>query len=171
MKVTTEVFSGVSVDIEVDTSGKFSAAVPDYEDNPLRGASIEELREKIRKAITKTKAATAIPITIYNIQTVEGRYPNWIAGRGLLHCFLRGMHARTRALLLRDGKGRNFQIDDYHLRQSVARRFTKDEIARYTSLTAAVDEAQARLTTFLSGVEIDPRKAATTRPAADEAES
>lgn len=162
MKVTTENFSGIAVDINIDPHGRFNADVPGYEANPLQGQSIEELRGQIRKAIVKMKAAVAVPITIWDITRDRPGRHGWRRGRGLLHCTLRGVHARSDALLLRadDTAGETYQIEDYHLRQNVGRRFTPEEIAQYAKLTAAVDEAQARLTALLEGVRIDPARAA-----------
>lgn len=114
-KVTTLAVMGEDVDVYVTNQGKFLAADPngDSDDDPLSGPTLDDLTKAIRKALTKKKAGVAVDVTILDYSPNErmNRWDRTTRGRSTFDCVLRGVHARTRAVMLRGPDGKLFQID------------------------------------------------------------
>lgn len=160
MKLTTETIAGVAVDIEVGTDGSFTGTIPDYPD-PVRGKSLDEVKDKAAAVIGKLKAQRAVDITLIGYVLGE---KDWASnaglskGRGLVDCTLRGVNVRTGALLL-TLNGKKQQVDSYGIKDAVALKFTPEQRHEYFTLADAATAATRALDAFLAGVRVDPKVA------------
>lgn len=168
MKISTEKIGDEQIEIEVTPEGRFEAS---FNEEDYRAETKGELLDILRAAVGKAKQARApMPITLLN--RIRGKKTSWgeigiIEGRGTLDLMLRGVHSRTRVILLTDGD-KKIQFDNgWGGNKAVARRLTANEKAEYQELTAALDRASAAYSAFEAKVLIDP-KAAMESPAAGE---
>lgn len=168
MKISTERIGDELIEIEVTPSGRFEAS---FNEEDYRAETKGELVELLRAAVGKAKQARPpMPITLLN--RIRGKKTSWgkqgiIEGRGTLDLMLRGVHSRTRVILLTDGD-QKIQLDlGWGGNKAVARRLNANEKAEYQELTAALDRASAAYSAFEAKVLIDP-KAAMESPAPGE---
>lgn len=169
VRVKSERIGDAEIVIEVDSGGTFSAEIPDG-DGAVTGKTLEDVIAKARAAVTKAKRAKPVEITIYNVAPKErkgweGHAPPFDDGIGLVHCTLRGWSDRRRALLI-TYEGKKYIVDDYNIREQVARRFKPEEEREYARLSQAAADAAAALKTFLEERKIDAREATSAESAA-----
>lgn len=161
MKISTERIGDEQIEIEVTPSGRFEAS---FNEEDYRAETKGELLEILRAAVGKAKQARApLPVTL--IDRVRGKRNSWdslgsvIDGRGTLDMLLRGVHARTRVVMLLDGE-KKIQLDtSWGNNRFIARRLNSDEKAEYEELTVALDRASAAYNAFKAKVLIDPKDA------------
>lgn len=165
MILTTKNILDEQITIYVDGGGAFAAEV---NDDRIEAKTLEELEQRIERAIKKARDTRAVDVTVINIiPTGDNRTRGWSdgpfrQGRGVLHAKVRGKHERQAAwLLIEDGKEkRKFQISTYDREGiTICRRLSAEEIATYEQLATAVDEAAARLEAFRQSVQIEDLEA------------
>lgn len=158
MKIKTETIQGENIDIEIDSSGMFSA---DYDEESYRGKSLEELLEKLKRAVNKSRDQRAVDVTVVGLIPREKkssiyREEPYVEGDGLITATLRKKHERQSMYLLTADDGTKFQLSSYREgRTKICRRLTPEEMATYQALAAASTDAQAALENWLVTVRVD----------------
>ena len=146
VKITTLKIGDHQVDIFVSRGGLFVAQLEDVE---YTNRNMDDLSDQLRKEISKLRrSSTSIPVTIINIEQQKSDWrttKEWGRGLGLLHAIFRGVHPRTKTLLLADLDGKKFQLDGYLSKDCVCRRLNAEEENEYLSLIEQVRAAKAAL--------------------------
>lgn len=158
--VTTYRTDGQDFDITVDGGGMFRAYIDEDKREEVAARSLDELKAHIDKMLKKRKAFKPIEITLYHIQPVADARRHYGSfkyekGHGRLDVILRGYSDHRRALLVTLEDGSKAQVDDYTLKEQVARRFSEAEDHHYDQLVDEVKKAQAALDEFLKARRID----------------
>lgn len=169
VRLHTETIGKRPIDIHVNTCGEFTA---EFEDNEYTSKSLDDLRVLLRKAVTKAKPTSLIPVTIVGIipHKAKGRYDTerFDVGPGAVHAQLRDKHEREYHVYLYqtdDGK-QKFKRGGYGNKEReevTCRRLTPAQIDRYVALRLARDEAVAALKAWVDDHAIDLDEAIATR--------
>jgi hypothetical protein len=166
MKLTTDTINGVNIDVEVNSSGQFSA---EFEDVSYSAPTRLALLEQLTKAVKKAQQAGIVPVTILGRVKKDpkdrhahmydsGPYEN---GAGVIHALLRSKHAKewnAYLLVSDDADKQKFKMSGS--REGVlARRLTADEVTHWKALRDALDLAELALEEFEKHVSIDADEA------------
>jgi hypothetical protein len=162
MKLTTAKIGSVSIDIEVNAGGTFTA---NYNDNDYEAKTSDELYEKLRAAVKKAQQQGTVDVSVLGLVPTEkkspfGRTEPYQQGIGVVHAKLRAKHERHyQTHLLVSEEKKNFQVNGYDRSGIVTRRLSQTDVDYYVALREKVKAAEQELQTFVDSVKIDPDKA------------
>jgi hypothetical protein len=157
MRLTSERIDDVLVEIEVDGGGTFSATVDDEE---IKGATLLELKDKLAKAIKKSKTRKPLDVSVVDLVPRTGKRA-WESeiyedGRGVVAAVLRGKHKTQGVYLLRDLEAKAFKLSSYREGASkIVRRLTPEEVAEYARLAGEADVAAKCLEDWIKARRVD----------------
>lgn len=142
MKLTTIKVREHTFDVDVSTSGVFSAK---YNDRTYRESTIDKLHEALMKATKRARAKVELPVTE-------------LVSRHARHATFTGMHGGTGNIMLRyDGsKGSVDTKSSYN--GNLYKRMTDEQVAEYQRLFDVRKAASDALSAFLTAFKVDTFK-------------
>jgi hypothetical protein len=160
-----EKIGGTFVDIEVESGGRFTAALEGEEYQADTKAGLVEI---LRKAAKRQQKRTPVEITLLDYDHAWQQIPTYQRKRVdetrlnpeepeagyVTHAQLRGQNPRTRALLLTIGTEKVPLDYSYHS-TPIARRLSEAEVAEFQRLKAAIRDAEAAYAAWEAGVRFD----------------